>query len=127
MRRRIEKFHTTCFSKNKDFLSLDILSEVNWEELAIFKDLLDPFYWLSMQLQGNSKTGTHGAAWKSLVCIDIIKENLKRAKTEYVRSKNSGLLVTAINTVLNIAQKYFKLISETLVYSAALLLNPTQK
>lgn len=106
---------------------MDILSEVNWEELAIFKDLLDPFYWLSMQLQGNSKTGTHGAAWKSLVCIDIIKENLKRAKTEYVRSKNSGLLVTAINTVLNIAQKYFKLISETLVYSAALLLNPTQK
>ena len=127
LRRRIEKFYATRFSKDKDFPSSDILSEADWEELAIFKDLLDPFYRLSMRLQGNSKTGTHGAAWESLVCIDIIKEHLKRAKTEYIRSRNSGFLVTAINTALNLAQKYFKLISETPVYSAALLLNPTQK
>lgn len=80
-----------------------------------------------MRLQGNSKTKTHGAAWELLICIDIIKEHLKRAKTEYVRSRNSGFLVTAINTALNLAQKYFKLILETPVYSAALLLNPTQK
>ena len=80
-----------------------------------------------MRLQGNSKTGTYGAAWKSLVCIDIIKKYLKRAKNEYARSRNSGFLVIAINTALNLAQKYFKLISETPMYSAALLLNPTQK
>ncbi len=35
--------------------------------------------------------------------------------------------MTAINTVLNLAQKYLKLISGTPVYSAAFLLNPTQK
>ncbi len=35
--------------------------------------------------------------------------------------------MTAINTSLNLAQNYFKLISESLVYSAAFLLNPTQK
>ncbi len=50
LRHRIEKFYTTCFSKDKDFPSSDILSEVDWEELAIFKDLLDLFYRLSMQL-----------------------------------------------------------------------------
>ena len=127
LRHRIEKFYTTRFSKDKDFPSSDILSEADWEELAIFKDLLDPFYRLSMRLQGNNKTGTHGAAWESLVCIDIIKEHLKRAKTEYVRSRNSGFLLTTINTSLNLAKKYFKLISEPPVYFAALLLKPTQK
>ena len=80
-----------------------------------------------MQLQGNSKTGTHRAVWESLVCIDIIKEHLKKAKTDHVRNQQSGFLATAINTALTLAQKYFKLISETPVYSAALLLNPTQK
>ncbi len=80
-----------------------------------------------MRLQGNSKTGTHSAVWESLVCIDIIKEHLKTLKTEHVRNRNSGFLATTINTALTLAQKYFKLISETPVYSAALLLNSTQK
>ncbi len=127
LRHRIEKFYTTCFNKDKDFPSLDILIEADYEKLAILKDLLDPLYRLSMQLQGNNKTGTHGAAWESLVGINIIKEHLKRAKTEYVRSRNSGFLLTTINTSLNLAKKYFKLISEPPVYFAALLLKPTQK
>ncbi len=59
--------------------------------------------------------------------IDIIKEHFKKAKTEHVQNRNSGFLITAINTALTLAQKYFKLISEIPVYSAALLLNPTQK
>ena len=127
LRRRIEKFYSTRFNKEKDFPSSDILSDSDWDELAIFQRLLYPFYRLSMRLQGNSKTGTHGAVWESLVCIDIIKEHLKKAKTEHVRDRNSGFLATAINSALTLAQKYFKLISETPVYSAALLLNPTQK
>ena len=40
-----------------------MLSKADWEELAIFKGLIDPFYRLFIQLQGNSKTGTHGAVW----------------------------------------------------------------
>ena len=126
LRRRIEKFYSTRFNKDKDFPNSDILNDNDWDELAIFQGLLSPFYWPSIQPQGNSKTGTHGAVWESLVCIDIIKEHLKKAKTEYVWNRNSGFLATAINTALTLAQKYFKLISDTSVYSAALLLNPTQ-
>ncbi len=126
LRRRIEKFHSTRFNKDKDFPNLDIPNDNKWDELAIFQSLLSHFYRLSMRLQGNSKTGTHGAVWESLVGIDIIKEHLKNAKTEHVQNRNSGFLATVINTALTLAQKYFKLISETPVYSAALLLNPTQ-
>ncbi len=43
LRHRIKKLYTTHFSKDKDFPSSDILSEADWEELAIFKGLLDPF------------------------------------------------------------------------------------
>ena len=123
LRRRIEKLYSTRFNKEKDFPSSDILKDNDWDELAIFQGLLSPFYRLSMRLQGNIKTETHGAVWESLVCIDIIKEHLKKAKTEHVRNRNSGFLATAINTALVLAQKYFKLISETPVYSAALFLN----
>ena len=80
-----------------------------------------------MRLQENSKTGTHGAVRESMVCIDIIMEHLKKAKTEHVQNRNSGFLATAINTALTLAQKYFKLISKTPIYSIALLVNPTQK
>ena len=59
--------------------------------------------------------------------FDIIKEYLKKAKTDYVQNWHLGFLATAINTVFILAQKYFKLISETPVYLAAFLLNPTQK
>ena len=58
LRRRIEKFYATRFSKDKDFPSSDILSEANWEELAIFKGLVDPFYRSSIRLQGNSVGST---------------------------------------------------------------------
>ena len=127
LQRRIEKFYSTWFNKDKDFPNSDILNNNDWDKLAIFQSLLSPFYRLSMRLQGNSKTGTHGAFWESLVCIDIIKEHLKKEKTEHVRNRNSGFLATAINTALTLAQKYFKLISKIPVYSAALLLNLTQK
>ena len=62
LRRRIEKFYSTKFSKEKDFPTGDILSENDWDELEIFKNLLHPFYSLTMRLQGNSKTGSYGSA-----------------------------------------------------------------
>ncbi len=127
LRCRIKKFHSTRFNMDKDFPNSDILNNNDWDELAIFESLLSLFYWLSMRLQRNSKTRTHGAVGESLVCIDIIKEHLKQAKTEHVQNRNSGFLATIINIALTLAQKYFKLISETLVYSEALLLNLTQK
>ena len=103
LKRCIKKFYATRFSKEKNFPSFNILNKADWEELAIFKDLLDLFYQLFIQLQGNDKIKIHGAAWKSLVCINIIKEHLQWAKTEYIRSRNSGFLVTAIDTTLNLA------------------------
>ncbi len=84
LRRRIKKFYSTRFNKDKNFPNLDILNDNDWKKLAIFQSLLSLFYRLSIRLQGNIKTRTHGAFWHLLVCIDIIKEHLKKAKTEYV-------------------------------------------
>lgn len=39
IRRRIEKFYSTKFSKEKDFPTGDNLSETDWDELEIFKNL----------------------------------------------------------------------------------------
>ncbi len=83
LRRRIEKFYSTRFSKEKDFPTGDILSDGDWDELEIFKNLLHPFYLLTIRLQENSKTGSYGSAWECLVTIDIIKKHLKKAKAEH--------------------------------------------
>ncbi len=44
LRRRIEKFYSTCFSKHNNFSSLDIHSGMEWEEPAIFKSPFDLSY-----------------------------------------------------------------------------------
>ena len=62
-----------------------------------------------------------------MVAIDIIKENLKKAKAEHSRGQHPRFLNTAINTGLSLAQKYYELITENPVYAAAVVLNLTQK
>lgn len=107
LRRRVEKFYSIRFSKEKDFPTSDILSDGDWNELEIFKTLLHPFYILTMRLQGNSKTGSHGSAWECLVTIDIIREHLIKAKAEYLKGRHTGFLGIAINTGLSLTQKYY--------------------
>lgn len=107
LRRCIENFYSTKFTKEKDFPIGDIPSETDWDELEIFKNLLHRFYHLTLRLQGNSKTGSYGSAWECLVAIDIIREHLKKAKVKHSRGRHTGLLSTAINTGLSLAQKYY--------------------
>lgn len=123
----IEKFYSTKFSKENDFPTGDNLLEVNWEKLEIFKNLLHPFYQLTMRLQGNSRTGSHGSAWEYIVAIDIIRKHLRKVKAEHLKGCYTRFLGMAINTGLNLAQKYDKLITENLVYATAVVLNSTQK
>lgn len=127
LRRRIEKFYFTKFSKEKDFSTGDNLSEADWEELEIFKNLLHLFYQLTMRLQGNSWTGSHGSAWECIVAIDIIREHLRKVKAEHLKGRHTGFLGMAINTGLNLAQKYDELITENPVYATTVVLNPTKK
>ena len=47
LRRRIRKFYSTRFSKEKNFPTSNILSDGDWNELEIFKNLLHPFYALA--------------------------------------------------------------------------------
>lgn len=49
------KFFSTKFNKKKYFSMEDILSENNEDELEIFKNLLYLFYYLTMNLWGNSR------------------------------------------------------------------------
>lgn len=50
LRQRIDKLYSTKFSKEKDFPTGDILSANDWDDLEIFKNLLHPFYSLTMRL-----------------------------------------------------------------------------
>lgn len=56
-----------------------------------------------MQLQKNGKTGIYDAIWKPLVCIDIIKEHFKKAKTEHIQNQNLGFLAIIINSAFTLA------------------------
>lgn len=43
-----QKYYITHINKDKNFTSSDILTKENLKELAIFKDLSNPFYLLSI-------------------------------------------------------------------------------
>ncbi len=61
------------------------------------------------------------------MAIDIINKHLKKAKAEHFKSRHTGFLMTAINTGLWFAQKYYWLTTENLIYAPVVVLNLTQK
>lgn len=69
-------------------------------------------------------TGLHGNVWWRLISFEKI---FKKAKAEHSRGRQTRFLSSAINTGLNLAQKYYELITQNPVYATAMILNPKQK
>ena len=80
LRRRIEKFYSTRFNKDKDFPSSDILNDNDWDELAIFQGLLSPFYRLQCEFKEIAKqerTALSGSHWCALI---LSRSTLKKQR-----------------------------------------------
>jgi hypothetical protein len=131
---RLDQF---CIEYESDLDSQDMLTAQDWQELNLMEKHLEPLYALVMRTQGNAKHGSYGALWEILVAFEIILINLEDARVKYVllnKSKGKSKtgsdymhLSACINAAWGKANKYYKLLDDSPVYVAAVLLHPSLK
>jgi hypothetical protein len=65
----------------------DELSAQDWNTLAATQDLLQPFFDLTMRLQGHATHGTHGALTEALPALEFLLCQLEAKRDEYSVAK----------------------------------------
>ena len=61
----------------------DELSVNDWNVLARTRDILKPFYDLTLELQGRASGARHGSIWEALPALDFLLNGLEEKSTEY--------------------------------------------
>jgi hypothetical protein len=120
--------HPRLHRDQPDMLTLDQLSEDDWEQIKHLFDLLKLFLELTSRMEGRGKNGDRGAVWETLPAMDLMLEHLEITKTQYANLDATHLFVKAsVNNAWDKLDKYYELTSESLVYIAAVVLNPKYK
>lgn|SRR5215469_2341752 len=131
----------------------DELSTHDWNILARTREILEPFYNLTLKLQGRASNARHGSIWEALPAVDFLLYRLEVKSKEYGmelsetatsklekrsrKAKGSRTLqgptadLTQISTGINNCweklRKYYELMDLSPVYVAAVVLNPEHK
>ncbi|TKA45693.1 hypothetical protein B0A49_13640, partial [Cryomyces minteri] len=115
-------------SRTKDTASIieDQLTPEDWQELVDLRDLLEPMKTLTIRLQGNATTGSHGALWESLGAMELLLEKLETKKKQYEHLPSSHFKA-CIKLGWKKLEKYYQLTDESPVYRAAIFLHPRHK
>jgi hypothetical protein len=104
----------------------DILSKEDWHVLQTVQELMFPFWLLTMRLEGNSPTGSHGTIWEVLPAMEVLIDRLEKALKIYTPRK-SKFINAYINNARIKLQDYYRLLDDSLVYAASLVFNPAIK
>ena len=132
----------------------DELSANDWNILARTRDILKPFFDLTLRLQSRARHATHGSIWEALPTLDFLlnelevkskvygaqltgsssaaqpRESAKRsAKKAGQQPLESDIahISTSIDSCWAKLRKYYSLMDESPVYAAAVVLNPDHK
>jgi hypothetical protein len=143
----------------------DELSTNDWNVLARTRDILQPFYDLTLTLQSRASDARHGSIWEALPALDFLLNGLEEKCKEYgielaeaseqvtesiaqtKPAKKSTRKVkeavqqpvnecattdimhisTCINNCWAKLRKYYRLMDQSPVYAAAIVLNPEHK
>ena len=105
-----------------DALEADKLTENDWQQLKEVVVALEPFWLVSMRLQGQGNAGSHGVIWEALPALDFLMEYCETKKNEL--AVNNPLQLAYQNAWEKLC-KYNDLTDEAHeIYAAAALLNP---
>jgi hypothetical protein len=61
----------------------DELSTNDWKTLARVRDILQPFFDLTLRLQSRASQATHGSIWEALPTLDFLLNELKVKSRDY--------------------------------------------
>jgi len=123
-----------------DALQEDKLIEEDWQQLKEIAEALEPFWQVTMRLQGQGDVGTHGVIWEVLPALDYLLEYCETKMNELAaqvieetpNTRNNRRHIPHVNP-LQIAyqnaweklRKYNDLTDEAYeIYAAGALLNP---
>jgi hypothetical protein len=85
-----------------------------------------PFWLLTMRLEGNSPTGSYGTIWEVLPAMEVLIDRLEKASKVYNHRK-SKFINACINNAQIKLQDYYRLLDDSPVYAASIVLNPAIK
>ena len=104
----------------------DILSKEEWQTLQTIRDLMFPFWLLTLKLQGNAPGGSNGAVWEILPAMEVLINRFEDASKIHTPRK-SKFINASINNALIKLRQYYHLLDDSPVYAASLVLNPSIK
>ena len=103
-------------------LQADILTEDDWQHLTEVVEALEPFWEVSIRLQGQEDAGSHGVIWEALPLLDYLLQHC-RSKMDETGVRNS--LQAAYQNAWDKLREYHDPTDEAHeIYAAAALLNP---
>jgi hypothetical protein len=105
---------------------LDTISMEEWGTLHTLHGLLEPFWILTLRLQGQATNGHGGAVWEVLPATKVLMDHLERARGNHLARKSKNILV-CIDNALTKLREYFYLLDASPVYAVSLVLNPAIK
>ena len=98
LRPRISLFIAEALDKDSNALdSADALSKDDWSTLQIVHDLLQPFWKLTLRLQGQGTSGSYGVIWEVLPAMEVLINGLEAASKVYTLRKAKYLHICINN------------------------------
>jgi hypothetical protein len=122
LRPRISLF----IAEASDLDPADMLSKDDWSTLKMVHDLLHPFWKLTLRLQGHATSGSYGAIWEVLPAMEVLINGLEAASKVHTQQKAKYLHICIMNALKKL-RHYYRLLDDTPIYAASVVLNPAIK
>jgi hypothetical protein len=101
------------------------LSDADWKTFITYKQLLAPLAYVTLQLQGKPGNGLYNNISHVYPSLELILDHYEKAQRDY--DNRNEAVATAIGRAWLKANDYYEKLDDTLVYAAALILDPRLK
>jgi hypothetical protein len=117
----------------------DHLTTEDWRVLTEVLSHLKPFHDMTLRLQSRAKEGHHGTLWEGLPAMEFLLDKVISAKADHTTrmeaekldeddpvNKTNKHIATSLDNCWGKLDEYYKMLDETPVYAAAVVLHPGQ-
>jgi hypothetical protein len=107
----------------------DALKTQDWNDLTEMRDILEPIYFQTKELEGHAtltRGGSHGALWESMIAFERLLEHMEAKKREY-DGRHDSTAGLAIEFGWQILNKYYAATDKSPLWIAAVVMHPRWK
>ena len=116
------------FCYETEEMATDQLSLDDWADLAKVMEILEPFWELTVQLQGCvSKYGHEGLLHDVVTAIEDLLAGLREHNIHYEHASDDHYLSKGVKAAIRLMERYVKLTRESSAWAAAVVLHPASK